>query len=200
MAGFMDALLKRRSIYGISGDIPITDGELKDLLGTILRNMPTAYNMQNTRMVLLLGADNAALWHIVLEALRAVAPAAGFERTEKKVAGFAAGHGTVLYFNDEAVKQKYMDDNPLYAQNFPPWQLQHGGMLQFAVWTALAERDIGASLQHYNPLIDEAVKKRWDLPGDWTLLAQMPFGAITQPPKEKTFEPLEKRFKVFGDE
>lgn len=199
MDGFLGALLKRRSIYGISKEIPISDGELKELLGTIIKNMPTAYNMQNTRTVLLLGADNAALWSIVLEALRAVASPDGFARTEAKIAGFAAGHGTILYFVDEAVKQKYMDDNPLYAENFPPWQLQHGGMLQFAVWTALAERGIGASLQHYNPLIDEQLRKQWDLPEEWTLLAQMPFGSITQGPREKTFEPLENRFKVFGE-
>lgn len=199
MSGFLDAMMKRRSIYGIDRDIPLSDGELKELLGTIVKNMPTAFNMQNTRMVLLLGREHEALWQIVLETLRKTAPAEGFERTEKKLAGFAAGHGTILYFNDETVKQRMMNDNTLYSDYFPPWELQHNGMLQFAVWTALAERDIGASLQHYNPLIDAEVKARWQLPDYWTLLAEMPFGAITQPPRDKTFEPLETRFRVLGE-
>ena len=34
------------------------------------------------------------------------------------------------------------------------------GMLQLAVWTALAEKGLGASLQHYNPLIDDGGRRR----------------------------------------
>lgn len=31
------------------------------------------------------------------------------------------------------------------------------GMAEYATWLALTEAGLGASLQHYNPLIDEAV-------------------------------------------
>ncbi|NFV72581.1 nitroreductase, partial [Clostridium botulinum] len=34
----------------------------------------------------------------------------------------------------------------------------------------------GASLQHYNELIEEDVKKEWNIPNNWKLIAQMPFG------------------------
>ena len=30
--------------------------------------------------------------------------------------------------------------------------------------------------EHYNPIIDEEVMKTWNLPGKWSLIAQMPFG------------------------
>ena len=70
-------------------------------------------------------------------------------------------------------------------------------MLQFAVWTLLEEAGLGASLQHYNPLIDEAVKRVWQIPDSWQLLAQMPFGAPAGAPGEKAFEPLERRVKVY---
>ena len=70
-------------------------------------------------------------------------------------------------------------------------------MVQFALWSMLSENLIGANLQHYNPLIDDAVKKEWNLPENWQLTAQMPFGNIKQPPAEKTFIPLEEKVRVF---
>lgn len=85
----------------------------------------------------------------------------------------------------------------MYADNFPIWSNQSSGMLQHVVWTALAEAGIGASLQHYNPLIDEEVKSTWELPAEWKLIAQMPFGGIVTAPGEKEFEPIDQRVKVF---
>jgi predicted oxidoreductase (fatty acid repression mutant protein) len=78
------------------------------------------------------------------------------------------------------------------------WSEQASGMAQFAVWAALADAGIGASLQHYNPLIDAAVAARWDIPSSWKLRAQMPFGSNEKPFGEKTFIGDAERFKVFG--
>ena len=57
-----------------------------------------------------------------------------------------------------------MANFPLYKDNFPIWSLQANGMLEFAVWTSLEAEGLGASLQHYNPLVDDGVKKAWSLP------------------------------------
>ena len=65
-------------------------------------------------------------------------------------------------------------------------------MHQIVVWTALEIEGFGASLQHYNSLIDDEVKRRWDTPSEWKLIAQMPFGKPTTTPGA-----LEKRIKVF---
>ena len=75
--------------------------------------------------------------------------------------------------------------------------MQAGGMVQFAVWSALADNGIGANLQHYNPLIDEKMKEMFNVPDTWKLVAQMPFGSIEQQPGEKYFEPLDNRIKVY---
>jgi predicted oxidoreductase (fatty acid repression mutant protein) len=69
-------------------------------------------------------------------------------------------------------------------------------MVEFAVWTALAVEGIGASLQHYNPIVDEAVRGAWNLSSSWKLLAQMPFGSIDVPPGEKEFLPIQERVFV----
>ena len=90
------------------------------------------------------------------------------------------------------------DSAPLYADKFPVFAQHSNAMHQYAVWTALASIDIGASLQHYSPIIDDKVTETWDVDKDWELVAQMVFGAIAQPVGDKAFEPLEKRLKVFG--
>ena len=81
------------------------------------------------------------------------------------------------------------------ADNFPTWSNQASGMHQLVVWTALEAEGLGASLQHYNPLIDDEVKREWNILGNWKLIAQMPFGNLTSPVGEKEFQALEDRVK-----
>ena len=71
-------------------------------------------------------------------------------------------------------------------------------MLQYAVWLALTELDLGANLQHYNPLMDEYVHQEFNTPASWKLVAQMNFGGIQKEPDEKTFLDLKKRIKIFN--
>lgn len=85
---------------------------------------------------------------------------------------------------------------PIYAENFPTWAQQANGMLQFSVWTALRDLDIGANLQHYNPVIDAAVADLFDVPANWQLIAQMPFGGIAAQPNSKDTEDISKRVRV----
>ena len=83
-----------------------------------------------------------------------------------------------------------------YADNFPVWANQANGMLQISVWSMLRELNVGASLQHYNPVIDEKVKELFDIPKEYKLLAQMPFGGIVSEPEAKEKENIDERVKV----
>ena len=87
---------------------------------------------------------------------------------------------------------------PLYAAAFPGFSEHSAGMAQLAVWTALANADIGASLQHYHPIIDAAVAKEFDVPASWSLKAQMPFGSHEAGFNEKPFIADEGRFLTYG--
>lgn len=194
---FLSAVQNRRSYYNISKQSPIPDDQIVEIVQFAVKHCPSAYNSQSGRAAVLLGGEHGALWGIVLEALRERVPAEKFGRTAAKIAGFAAGYGTVLFFEDQAVVARMQAEYPAYRDNFPPWSLQSSGMLQFAVWTALEAQGLGASLQHYNPLIDDAVRRRWNIPGSWILIGQMPFGAPTEEPDEKEFLPIEDRVKVF---
>ena len=123
--------------------------------------MPSALNSQSTRIVLLLGDEHKKLWNIVKETLKARISAEAFAKTEAKIDGcFASGHGTVLYFEDTSVVKKLQEAFPSYKDNFPTWSQHTSAMHQFAIWTMLEDMGLGASLQHYNPLIDDEVR-RW---------------------------------------
>lgn len=196
---FDSALKKRRTIYALDSASPVSDQEIVDTISQTVKDVPSAFNNQSQRAVVLFGAEHKKLWNdIVLETLRTVVPADNFQPSEQKIAGFAAGHGTVLYFDETKITNSLKEQFPLYEDNFDPWAEQSNGMVQHAVWVALAQLNLGASLQHYNPLIDEQVKSAFGLPATWRLRAQMPFGAIAAPAGEKEYVPIEERVKVFG--
>ena len=196
---FMEAVAKRRSMYSISGESTIDVGRVRTILESALLHTPSPYNIQHGRIVLLTGSHHLRLWDIVMEALRARVAPERFGRTEAKVNSFKAGHATVLFFNDDEAVRELSDRFPKYAETFPVWAQHSQGMLQYVVWTALESEGLGASLQHYNPIIDDKVHSEWDIPSSWRLIAQMPFGKPTGPAGDKDFLPLEKRFKVFID-
>ena len=120
-----------------------------------------------------------------------------FENTNAKINGFAAGYGTVLFYEDQDVVKSLQEQFPLYAEHFPAWSEHSTGIAQFAVWTALHTEGLGASLQHYNPIVDVQVHAEWDIPKNWKLRAQLVFGSIEAADKEKTYIENTERFIVF---
>ena len=195
---FEEALANRRSYYHISHDSLVTDDEIVRVIHEAVKHVPSAYNSQSTRIVLLLGEEHKKLWEIVKKTLKMMLPEEVFARTEKKIeTSFESGHGTVLFFEDTSVVGNFMEAFPLYSDNFKTWSQHTSAMHQFTIWTMLEDLGFGASLQHYNPLIDEEVKRTWHLPKEWELVAQMPFGMPLTGPGEKTSRPLEERVKVF---
>lgn len=194
---FSQAMEQRRSQYAIGADLPISKEKVEQIVAHAIKHVPSSFNAQSARVALLFGESHQRLWTITKESLRAIVPQEQFSATEQKIDGFAAGAGTILFFEDQEVIQSLVNKFELYAKNFPTWSEQSSGMLQYAVWTHLAEQHVGATLQHYNELIADEVKKTFSIPSNWKLIAQIPFGNITAPPKEKTFSPMEQRFIVF---
>ena len=187
---FKEAIQHRRTHYGIGNNSPISDNEIHEIIKTAVTHVPSAFNSQSTRIVLLLGESHKKLWEIVKDTLRKIVPAEAYKATEAKIDNsFEAGYGTVLFFEDTAVVEGLQKQFPSYKDNFPVWSQQTSTMLEDA--------GFGASLQHYNPLIDEAVAKQWHINPNWKLIAEMPFGTSTQEPGEKQFAPLEERILVF---
>ena len=192
-----DSLTRRRSVYALGHTRVVTDFCLEDTLKECLKNCPTPFNAQSARLVLLLNQYHIDFWNMVLQNILANAPFNKKESVTQKINSFAAAYGTILYFEDLDVLAQLQKDFMPYQKNMHDWTFEANGMLQYMIWQALAENEIGASLQHYNELIEDDVKKMLSLPDNWKILAQMPFGSIEKTPAEKTFLPLENRFKIF---
>lgn len=191
------SLTRRRSVYALGHTRIVTDFCLEDTLKDCLKNCPTPFNAQSARLVLLLNQYHADFWNLVLQKVLAAAPFNKKESVTQKINSFAAAYGTILFFEDLDTMEKLQKDFPLYQKNMHDWTFEANGMLQYMVWQALAENEIGASLQHYNELIEADVKKMLNLPESWKILSQMPFGSIEKTPAEKTFLPIAGRFKIF---
>lgn len=195
---FQTLAQKRRSIYHLGSTLKQSNEEIVRLIKDIVNHTPSSFHSQSSRLLILIDKEHEALWDITLDTLRPLVPEENFEATEQKINSFKAAKGTVLFYEDRDVVSGLQKQFPLYADNFPVWSEHSTGLTQYAVWLTLAEADIGASLQHYNPLIDAEVAKRWDIPENWILRAQMPFGSIESPAGEKNFMDEEQRYRVFG--
>ena len=188
----------RRSIYHLSNKEVLPQNEITKIVEHAVKFCPTAFNSQSSRTIVLFGAHHTKLWDITLEILKSITPPAKFPNTEQKInSSFKSGYGTILFYEDQDVIKGLQEQFPPYTDNFPKWSLQSNGMLEYIIWSAFAEKGIGASLQHYNPVIDEKVAKEWNVPQTWRLLAQMPFGSIDAPADAKDFQPLETRLKIY---
>ncbi|MFD2617943.1 nitroreductase family protein [Terrilactibacillus laevilacticus] len=193
---FTKAIKERRSYYGISKTPVISDDKIIDLVNEAVKYSPSSFNSQSARVLVLLNDQHDKFWDMTTDILRKMVPADSFEPTNEKMQSFRNGQGTVLFFEDQKVVEGLQNQFPSYADNFPLWSLQSSGMLQYVVWTSLEAEGLGASLQHYNPLVDEQVQAEWNIPSTWKLIAQMPFGKPTAEPGEKDFQPLEERVKI----
>ncbi|OZI59196.1 nitroreductase family protein [Bordetella genomosp. 4] len=195
---FLEALKQRRTQYALGRNVSASKAELTALIQDAIKHSPSSFNSQSSRAVILFGAESEKVWQIAIDEVRKVAPAEGFDKTEAKLKSFAAGVGTVLFYEDQDVVRSLQEQFALYADNFPVWSEQSGGMAQLSTWAALANAGIGASLQHYNPLIDAAIAAEWNIPASWKLRAQMPFGSNEAPFGEKAFMDDAERFRVIG--
>ncbi|MBP1737311.1 MAG: nitroreductase [Oscillospiraceae bacterium] len=194
---FFDVMKNRRSIYQIGGECTVSDDRLIELVEDAVIYTPTAFHSQSGRVILLLGEHHQTLWDITEDTLRKLVPSQdSFASTEAKLNSFRSGYGTILFFEDQGVVNQLQNQFPLYKEHFPVWSEQASGILQFILWCSLEVEGMGASLQHYNPLIDEAVKSEWKVLDNWKLVAQMPFGTLAAPAEERSFLPLAERVKI----
>ncbi|WP_287166557.1 nitroreductase family protein [Acinetobacter sp.] len=189
---------QRRTIYAVGKNVALTPEQIESVIKEAVNHSPSAFNSQTSRIVTLFGESHLQFWNIVRETLRKIVPEAAFEGTNTKINSFAAGYGTVLFYEDQDVVKSLQEQFALYADNFPVWSEHSSAIAQFAVWTALSEQNIGASLQHYNPIVDAEIAEVFDIPANWKLRAQLVLGSIEAPAGEKTFMAEADRFKTFN--
>ena len=195
---FYSVLKERRSFYDISPESKVSDERIAEIIKEAVLCSPSAFNSQSAKVILLLNEQHKKLWSLTKEALKEVVSSENWQQTEDKIASFANGYGTVLYFDDAAIVEGLQQKFQLYSDKFPIWAQQSNGILQYMIWASLQAEGFGASLQHYNPLVDHAVKSAWNVPDSWALTAQMPFGVPIKYPDKKSKLPIEERFAMYS--
>ena len=196
---YIDIIKSRRSIYDLNDQLPISEKVVINTIKHVIVESPTAFNMQSSHLVVLMNDEHSKLWHIFTDRLKKEVAEDKVTSTQAKMDMFSKAKGTILFFDDRHVIDQLKKDFPLYKDQFDMFADHSMGLLQGNIWNALAELKIGASLQHYNPLIDDEVKKQWNVPEYYHLTAQMVFGGIGSIPEPKEKLDADERVIVYSN-
>lgn len=92
---------ERRTHYKLLGESPISDDAIETLVQNATKHVPTAWNTQSSRVVLLLKEEHKKVWDIAISVIEGLVQAGAvpkemFENyTKPKLEAFKAAYGTV---------------------------------------------------------------------------------------------------------
>jgi predicted oxidoreductase (fatty acid repression mutant protein) len=116
---FLETMASRRTIYALDKYSPVPQSRIEEIIRNAILHVPSCFNSQSTRIMLLVGEEHDKLWEIVKESVKAVAPAEIWPTSEKRLNGFKAGYGTVrLTFSPLAALVPF--PNALLSPPHPP--------------------------------------------------------------------------------
>ena len=197
MTTFVDLVEKRRSIYALGTDSEYSKKDIENRIREVVKQVPTAFNSQTARVVVLFDEANTKFWDHIYEVQKDILEGGMQDWMSGVVTGAKNGMGTVLFFEDlDAAKQM-----PTQGTRTEAYKQNNNANAQYGVWLALAEMDLGASLQHFNvgyeQGFDKATREMFNLPETYEMIAQMPFGSIEQEIGEKEHIDTDVQVKVF---
>lgn len=199
MTQFTNLVEKRRSVYAIGNHTELSNKEIVDRIREVMKDVPTAFNSQTTRLVVVFGEDNVKLWDHIIDVQKDVLEGPSREMMLGVMEGAKGGVGTVLFFEDHDA----VANMPTQGQRTESYKQNNDANAQYAIWLALAELDLGANLQHMNigfeQGFDKSVKEMFALPDSYEMVAQMPFGSIEANPDAKEYMDSNEQVRVFGE-
>ncbi|KAJ5654880.1 hypothetical protein N7490_001883 [Penicillium lividum] len=139
----LELVKARCSYYGFKAESPIPDYAIERIVQDSVLHVPSSFNTQTSRVVLLLKEEHMKVWDItinLMEGLVAVGhiPKDMYEsHTKPKLEAFRAAYGTVLFFVDYESLAPIMEKFATYADKFDPFALESNAMSQYLVWLAL---------------------------------------------------------------
>ena len=92
---FKDAVEHRRTIYQLTKKSTISDAKIKDIVTSAIKNVPSSFNSQSARLVVLLHDEHDKFWDAVRDILKGIVPETNWEHTATRIAGFRNAYGTV---------------------------------------------------------------------------------------------------------
>ncbi|MQH18678.1 nitroreductase family protein, partial [Escherichia coli] len=107
---------------------------LESMIAHAVKHVPSSFNSQSTRIVLLLNDNNNKFWDNTKAILKEVmGENRDFEPTEQKIDNFKHSYGTILFYEDQDVVSGLQEQMPNYYDNFAIWSTQTNAMHQFAI-------------------------------------------------------------------
>lgn len=188
---------KRRSVYALEKGSPVSDEELIRRVKEAVSYSPTAFDSRATRIVIALGDSHSFVWKSVHDALEKIVPPAKFRSTEEKLKAFDGAYGTVLVYKDLTAIEELKKEYPTYANRQDDWGEQNVGILVHALWLTLVDLGFGVNIQHYDPLLDEAVNREFGVEDGLKLETEIVFGLPNMVPEEKEIPDPETRVREF---
>ena len=95
---FEDALKFRRSYYALQKKSSVSDKHLQQIIHDTVISVPSAFNGQSGRLVVLLHKDHQEFWGFVWDALKSHVEGTPKEAgTRSRMDGFAGAYGTVRF-------------------------------------------------------------------------------------------------------
>ncbi|XJS10755.1 nitroreductase family protein [Aerococcaceae bacterium WGS1372] len=199
MAEFKQLVKNRRSIYALGTNSDFSIDEIVASIRETQKDVPTAFNSQTSRLVIVTSEANTKLWNLILDVQKDVLDQATWDFMSPIMEGAKLGMGTVLFFEDrDAVATM-----PTQGQRTEAYKQNNSANAQYATWLALTEMNLGGSLQHfsvgYEQGFDKAIREMFNLPESYELIAQMPFGSIEQEISEKEYIDSEVQVQVISE-
>ncbi|AMB99387.1 nitroreductase [Aerococcus urinaehominis] len=198
MTNFKELASKRRTVYHLGRNTEVSQEEISNYLSQVLQEVPTAFNSQTSRIVIVFGDKHEALWQEIYNVQEQVLAGDMWDMMSGVIQGAQAGLGTVLFFED----RDQVAQMPTNSERQEAYKQNNSANNQYAAWLALAELGLGASLQHFNigyaQGFDKSIKELLDLPASYELVAQMPFGSVETPAQEKDYLATEEKIQVIG--
>lgn len=95
---FFDALIARRSMYGVSDSSPIPDSRIEEIVTKVIKHAPSSFNVQSARAVILLKDEHKKFWDTVDQLAKTTLPDAAFQSLGPRIAGFRTAYGSVCIY------------------------------------------------------------------------------------------------------
>lgn len=92
---FSEAVKHRRTIYQLTKQSTISDDRIKEIATQAIKDVPSSFNSQSARLVVLVKEKHDEFWGIVENILKAVVPSEQWEHTASRLKGFQNAYGTV---------------------------------------------------------------------------------------------------------
>lgn len=92
---FLDAVAHRRTVYGLKKSSTISDERIKEIVTQTIKDVPSSFNSQSTRLVVLVKGEHDKFWDFVTNILKGMVPEDKWEHTRQRMEMFQKAYGTV---------------------------------------------------------------------------------------------------------